>query len=68
MHTEKQAGRIICHRRIDANRPIQDQQCVGSMCMAWRFAEILVDGPDSYQSEPGPKGYCGLAGLPLELQ
>ena len=42
--------------------------CIGSNCMAWRWCETMVNGPDSYISEPGPKGYCGLAGLPLELQ
>jgi hypothetical protein len=36
--------------------------------MGWRWTEYLYDGPDSYRSEPGPKGYCGLAGKPPELE
>ena len=39
--------------------------CIGSGCMMWRWNEPLFDGPDSYVSEPGPEGYCGLAGSPL---
>jgi hypothetical protein len=42
--------------------------CLGSDCMAWRWTQPMFDGPDSYISEPGPKGYCGLAGLPPELK
>ena len=38
--------------------------CIGSECMAWRWTEPLTDGPDSYQSEPKPTGYCGRAGPP----
>ncbi len=52
--------------------PIHDstgiRYCIGSQCMGWRWTEIMIDGRDSYISEPGPKGYCGRAGLPLELQ
>jgi hypothetical protein len=33
--------------------------------MAWRWTEVLHDGPDSYLSEPGPTGYCGMAGKPI---
>ena len=38
--------------------------CIGSACMGWRWMEHMFDGKDSYQSEPGPKGYCGAAGSP----
>ena len=57
-------GPTTCGRRDSAG----DRVCVSSACMAWRWAERMIDGPDSYVSEPAPKGYCGLAGLPLELQ
>jgi len=36
--------------------------------MGWRWTSEMFDGADSYRAEPGPKGYCGRAGLPLELQ
>jgi len=65
--TEKEAAKIICHRMIDPDKPLQDQICVGSSCMAWRWIERLEAGPDSYVSEPGPKGYCGSAGIPRFL-
>jgi len=69
--TEKEARKKLCcgpkncgiYLEIDEARV-----CCGSQCMAWQWCEVMTDGPDSYISEPGPKGYCGLAGLPLELQ
>lgn len=45
-----------------------ERYCCTTHCMGWRWCEVLTKGPDSYLSEPGPKGYCGRAGLPLELQ
>lgn len=46
--------------------PLMRVKCVGSACMLWRWAEPLTDGPDSYLAEPGPLGFCGLAGKPEE--
>ena len=60
--TEKEAQEMVCPGLTNVDL------CMGSKCMAWRWCETMVNGPDSYISEPGPKGYCGLAGLPLELQ
>jgi len=36
------------------------QKCVGSACALWEWNEPLYNGPDSYVSEPGPEGGCGL--------
>ncbi|HEX7072724.1 MAG TPA: hypothetical protein VF226_01680 [Hyphomicrobiaceae bacterium] len=53
------------------NRPTADYHCIGSACMAWRWA----CGPRNYthaaESErrkypPNGRGYCGLAGRPEE--
>lgn len=37
------------------------QQCEGSACFLWQWDEPMFDGPDSYVSEPGPTGHCGLS-------
>jgi len=42
--------------------------CTGSKCMGWRFAEALFDGPDSFQADPPPLGYCGRSGQPVILK
>lgn len=60
--TEKQARERWCP--LVGHRNKNQATCMASACMAWRFTEQLTDGPDSYQSEPGPTGYCGLAGKP----
>ena len=44
------------------------RDCTGSDCMAWRWGQALIEGPDSYMSDPAPKGYCGLAGKPVDLE
>ena len=49
----------------DDIKPKHIGHCIASGCMMWRWNEPLFDGPDSYISEPGPEGYCGLAGSPL---
>ncbi len=77
MITEKEAPRTRCcvtgcgdadpamsSAMLRSMRFQVDRFCVGSKCMGWRWCEPLIDGPDSYQSEPGPKGYCGVAGMP----
>ncbi len=58
--TERVARTKWCHRmpRIVSNK----SNCIGSNCMAWRWTDKLTEGPDSYRAEPGPTGYCGLAG------
>lgn len=68
--TEKDAGKLRCCGPEGCGTVEDDgkRYCIGSGCMAWNWTEKMVNGPDSYISEPGPKGYCGLAGLPLELQ
>jgi hypothetical protein len=69
--TEKQASKKWCPMyRLSAGSPDTSRDnrtgtCIGSSCMAWRWTEPLVDGPNSYQSEPKPEGYCGLAGRPV---
>ncbi len=78
MHTEKEALTKRCcvtqcgspapefsPAMIQARRGNVPHMCIGSACMGWRWADLLVNGPDSYQSEPGPKGYCGRAGYDI---
>lgn len=60
-------GRGVSVKRNDAPTGAI-HYCIGSECMGWRWTSEMFDGPDSYRAEPGPKGYCGLAGLPLESQ
>lgn len=69
--TEKEARGIVCCGPENCGVFLEIDEvrvCCGSQCMAWRWSETMVKGPDSYISEPGPKGYCGLAGKPLKLQ
>lgn len=45
--------------------------CLHEQCMAWRWADPAMDSEklaDSYRADDGPRGYCGLAGLPLLLR
>jgi len=56
--TENESKDKLCP--LMACRPMSF--CVGSNCMAWRWNEPMFNGEDSYVSEPGPTGYCGLAG------
>ena len=56
--TENEARQAVCPYRFGRNQPY----CLASLCMAWRWNEPMINGPDSYVSEPGPTGYCGLAG------
>ena len=47
--------------------------CLHEQCMAWRWEDGAVDSrriPGTYYSEDlggGPRGYCGLSGLPMML-
>ncbi len=50
-------------REVDAKTkfcPVIGDACRGSACFLWEWDEPLFDGPDSYVSEPGPTGHCGL--------
>lgn len=67
VRTEREAQVVRCCGPVGCGEPDandDDRYCIGARCMAWRFTEELFKGPDSYQSEPGPTGYCGLAGAP----
>ncbi len=57
---EKNAGDMICPQRMDRDAPAYGElgtRCCGSKCMAWR----------SVRSQQGERGYCGLAGMPAEV-
>lgn len=54
VYTEGEAKEKICHRDND--------NCIGSDCMAWRYMENLLD-PDTLKKVL-KYGYCGLAGKP----
>lgn len=57
--TEATAKEMICPI-ISAGR--EDNLCRGSGCMMWQWDVPLMLNPpeDSYLSEPGPTGHCGL--------
>ena len=39
--------------------------CVGAMCMAWRWVETNIsDGTGGTKPSGNTHGYCGLAGAP----
>ena len=63
--TEKEANKRVCPLVSSSGQPYV---CEASNCMAWRWEIEMYAGPDSYMSEPGPKGYCGLAGKPVDLE
>jgi hypothetical protein len=45
--------------------------CIHELCMAWRWADAGMDSaklPDSFRADDRPRGYCGLAGVPLLLR
>jgi hypothetical protein len=45
--------------------------CMHEQCMAWRWADAGMDSeklPDSFRADDRPRGYCGLAGMPLLLR
>lgn len=61
-------GRAWAHSLRPALRPagpedvrlgVEHRSCIGSKCMAWRFAVVRRAGEDL-----APVGYCGLAGAP----
>lgn len=56
---EKKAKNFNCHYP-DAT------QCVGSRCMAWRWADPFNEGEDDLPASwrSTTHGYCGLAGRP----
>ncbi len=57
--TEAQAQHKLCPI-MSAGK--QTTHCEGSACMMWQWDEALMLNPpdDSYISEPGPTGHCGL--------
>lgn len=64
--TEKEAAEKWCQQTFSGTRA----QCIGSGCMAWRWAESVphvctdcgTEGA-AWEDQPGlRKGYCGLAG------
>lgn len=75
--TEAQAGAMWCpqshpHATVRPGEP-NPSRCVGAHCMAWRWGDPAMNlppNPDSYVSEDlkGNRGYCGLAGKPLEVE
>jgi hypothetical protein len=64
--TEKGAAEKWCQQTFSGTRA----QCIGSGCMAWRWAESIPHictkcGTEEAEWEDHPelrKGYCGLAG------
>ena len=45
--------------------------CLHEQCMAWRWADAGMDSaklPDSFRADDRPRGYCGIAGMPLLLR
>ncbi len=50
-------------REVDARTmlcPLTKDRCIASGCMLWQWDEPLLEGPDSYISDPPPTGHCGL--------
>ena len=45
--------------------------CLHEQCMAWRWVDAGMDSeklPDSFRADDRPRGYRGLAGVPLLLR
>jgi len=45
--------------------------CLHEQCMAWRWVDAGMDSEKlraSFRADDRPRGYCGLAGLPLLLR
>lgn len=71
MMTEDEAAKKKCHVTFTRAGSIgergQEETCMASGCMAWRWARELK----VFEADPGlsaevitDKGYCGLAGQP----
>lgn len=68
--------RSLAINRYEAGEPIHACRCIGSKCMAWRWALVEIDfatkGPVTQGTPLGmvsyerstTRGYCGLAGKP----
>jgi hypothetical protein len=44
--------------------------CLHARCMAWRWEDPGMDSrklPGSFRTDDGPRGYCGLGGIPRLL-
>jgi hypothetical protein len=63
MYTEEEAKEKKCQQLYDPRTGQRFQACVGSQCMAWRWAqrETRMTGDDVAYVKVG---YCGLAGKP----
>lgn len=62
--TEEDARQKICHKLRDLE---QEDMCIASDCMAWRWARGSADVGGIKRPNPEdsrPMGYCGLAGRP----
>lgn len=68
--TESEAEKLDCPQSLAAGK---SQTCLGSLCMAWRWAGWLVKPTQIIHPEPeghhdrtpeGRLGYCGLASIP----
>lgn len=71
--TEKDAAAKLCcaspvRWSIENGTP-NNLRCVGKKCMAWRWAEPLSKAPAEpmQDAEARQRGYCGLAGGPVEV-
>ncbi|HYN77872.1 MAG TPA: hypothetical protein VES73_08770 [Lamprocystis sp. (in: g-proteobacteria)] len=63
----------VISRRVTVAEITTFAPCLHEQCMAWRWEDGAMDSrrmPDSYFAEDlggGPRGYCGLSGLPMRL-
>jgi hypothetical protein len=73
--TEDEAKTKWCHKLLQfktANPEANwgwDGKCMGSACMAWRWAKVernlgVNHGYERVITDSGINGYCGLAGKP----
>lgn len=72
MIPEKEAREVLCCGPLSIVMEISqsaDSFCLGSRCMAWRWADgetaWIPNTPGSvFPTGEGRRGYCGLAGNP----
>lgn len=65
MYTEEQAKQKACPLTMVR---AETDLCLGSLCMAWRFAaDEVSSGPNIGVKKWSNKGYCGLADNPLSM-
>ena len=71
--TQAQAHRLGCPLRVTCHVTTMDELAVAfAPCLhEHRWADAAMDSeklPDSFGADDHPRGYCGLAGLPLMLR